>query len=306
MTRRGDTKSDSHARVWLAGMLLVFLISCATHTPAPVSDQGERRVVTPPLIVDSTTPNASLRAASGRPNVASSTAASGRVETRTATATPATRPASHRVRRGDTLFSIAYQYDLDFRALAQANGLIPPYTIFVDQELTLTVDRPVGTATAAVSTIGVPVTNNTVARAQGTSTSATGGVMRQAIGSPSAVPDWDWPLRGRVVRNFDSQTKGIDIEGRRGDPVLAASDGDVVYAGRGIQGTGELIILRHSDRYLSAYAHNSAMLVREGEHVSAGQQIAEVGENSAGTPVLHFEIRLDGQSVDPAAFLPRR
>jgi murein DD-endopeptidase MepM/ murein hydrolase activator NlpD len=110
-----------------------------------------------------------------------------------------------------------------------------------------------------------------------------------------------------VIRNFQQgDGKGLDLSGRVGDPVLAASDGDVVYSGRGIQGSGNLIILRHSDRYLSAYAHNRVMLVNEGERVSAGQQIAEVGENTAGTPLLHFDIRLDGKSVDPGKLLPNR
>ena len=91
-----------------------------------------------------------------------------------------------------------------------------------------------------------------------------------------------------------------------GDPVLAASSGDVVYSGRGVQGSGNLIIIRHSDKYLSAYAHNSAMLVGEGSRVRAGEKIAEIGQNSSGIAMLHFEIRVDGSSVDPLGFLPGR
>jgi lipoprotein NlpD len=131
-------------------------------------------------------------------------------------------------------------------------------------------------------------------------------LIRQPIGA-NAEPSWQWPLSGQIIRGFENgQNKGIDIGARLGDPVYAASDGDVVYSGRGIQGAGELIILRHSDRYLSAYAYNSAMRVKEGDRVRAGQQIAEVGASSAGDPALHFEIRVDGKSVDPTGLLPRR
>ena len=100
--------------------------------------------------------------------------------------------------------------------------------------------------------------------------------------------------------------EGIDISGNVGDPVLAAGGGDVVYSGRGVQGTGNLIIMRHSDRLLSAYAHNSVVLVSEGQHIEAGQQIAELGVNNSGVPMLHFEIRRDGQSVDPMQYLPQK
>ena len=100
--------------------------------------------------------------------------------------------------------------------------------------------------------------------------------------------------------------KGLDISGTRGESVLAAADGDVVYSGRDIQGNGDLIIIRHSDRYLSAYAHNSVMLVSEGSRVRAGEKIAEIGENPGGIAMLHFEIREDGKSIDPTRLLPAR
>ena len=297
-------------------LVLFALTACGNNYQAPVSEQGERLVITPPLIVDSSTPDSSLRAPTGRTSVvnSSSTRASASVTSSSAarvSAAPAnigsSTPRTHRVNRGDTLYSIAFQYDLDFRALALANGLNPPYTIFVNQELNLNVNTSGSSAVVSSpsSSLGVPVTNNSVARAQGTNTANT-GVIRQAIGSVNTTPSWQWPHRGRILRQFDAQGNGIDFEGRVGEPVYAASAGDVVYSGRGIQGAGELIILRHSDRYLSAYSHNSAMLVQEGDRVEAGQQIAEVGTNPAGTPLLHFEIRVDGKSVDPAELLPRR
>jgi lipoprotein NlpD len=114
---------------------------------------------------------------------------------------------------------------------------------------------------------------------------------------------------GRVMRNFvssggDISGRGIDIVGKRGDAVYAAADGDVVYAGRGIQGAGDLIIIRHGARLLSAYMYNSAMLVSEGARINAGDKIAEIGSDITGQELLHFEVRLDGKPVDPLAYLP--
>lgn len=295
-------------RVWRWVGLVLVLGGCSNDYQAPVTEQSERLVITPPIIVDSSTPDSSLRAANSRPALASGMSSRSQANVPTTAVRPATPSArTHQVSSGDTLYSIAFQYDLDFRALALANGLNPPYTIFVDQELTLDVttgsSRSAGVT--ATSTLGVPVANNSVARAQGTNSTPT-GVIRQAIGTANIMPSWQWPHNGRIARSFDAQGKGIDFEGRVGEPVYAAGDGDVVYSGRGIQGAGELIILRHSDRYLSAYSHNSAMLVKEGDRVLAGQQIAEVGESPTGTPMLHFEIRVDGKSVDPTGLLPRR
>lgn len=283
---------------------------------APVADQGERQVNRPPIIVeggrDEGQSVVDRSRSTGNINPPSTgVVQNSRGPVTSSTRSTATRSASsaHTVRSGDTLYSIAYQYDLDFRALAIANNLRAPYTIFVGQELSLNINETAGSSEPSLvnSNIGTAVSNNSVARTQGTA-DRSGGVLRQPISSSrTSPPRWTWPVSGQVIRNFQqADSKGLDISGRVGDPVLAASDGDVVYSGRGIQGSGNLIILRHSDRYLSAYAHNSVMLVSEGESVSSGQQIAEVGENPAGTPMLHFEIRLDGKSVDPGKLLPNR
>ena len=211
------------------------------------------------------------------------------------------RPFSHLVSAGDTLFSIAFQYDLDFRTLAMANGLTPPYTIFVGQELRL----QQALAEAAIDAVGNGIESGIRSRVGGGESS---GIARQPVPAPMpSEPNWQWPLGGRVLNSFQPEiTKGIDIAGIVGDPVLAAAAGDVVYSGRGVQGTGNLIIIRHTDQYLSAYAHNSAMLVPEGTRVFAGEKIAEVGVDPAGVPMLHFEIRRDGVPIDPTQFLPRR
>ena len=214
-------------------------------------------------------------------------------------------PTTHLVRSGDTLFSIAFQYDLDFRSLAIANGLNPPYTIFVDQDINLDLNNIVsGGSAVSTANLGTAVGNNSVARASaGGGTS--GSVLRQPVTSTPRAIVWQWPHQGRLLRGFQSGlSKGLDISGNVGDAVLAAGDGDVVYSGSGIQGSGDLIIVRHSDRYLSAYAHNSRMLVNVGSRVRAGEKIAEVGENSSGVAMLHFEIREAGDSVDPSRLLP--
>ena len=294
-------------------LLALLLGACGNNYQAPVDEQGERLVVNRPIIVDSSRGDTRFNAPVGRAQVASSSAVRAAVAASTAPAGVRaggqTRSLSHTVRPGDTLYSIAFEYDLDARNLAIANNLRPPYTIFIDQQLNLDLNRRSNTAlrTAAdTSNLGTAVSNNAVAQTQPALARA-GGLTRQPINnSRSPDPHWQWPHTGRVLRAFQAGNKGIDIGGRLGDPVWAASDGEVVYSGNGIQGTGDLIIIRHGDSYLSAYAHNSVMLVSEGNRVSAGDKIAEIGENPAGVAMLHFEIRVDGNSVDPIRFLPRR
>lgn len=281
----------------------MLLSACGGNYQAPVSEQGERQRISAPIIVDSNTPESSLRTLNRRAATVSSSPRAG------SSSQPGSSAAtSHRVRPGETLFSIAFQHDLDFRSLAIANGLNPPYTIFVEQVLNLNLggnSRVLAGSSVANSRIGRAVSNTTVARSQASSASS-GRVLRQPVNSSSAAnPRWRWPHQGGVLRGFQAGlNKGLDIGGNRGDAVLAAADGDVVYSGSDIQGSGNLIIIRHNDRYLSAYAHNSVMLVNEGSQVRAGEKIAEVGENPNGISMLHFEIRQDGNSIDPARLLP--
>ena len=303
-------------KTWFVAIVATILGSCGNNFQAPVSEQGGRQVVSGPIIVSSNTPAGSFRVQENRPAVfnseynqpirGSTTTAAGITSNSIFSSSPsAVAGQSYRVRAGDNLMSIAFQYDLDFRALARANGLHPPYTIFVDQEINLDISRVVDRQTERNSRLGTAVTNNSVAQAQGT-LSGSGGLIRQTIDS-NREPDWRWPHQGRIVRGFQADVnKGIDIGGQLGEPVFAAGAGNVVYSGRGVQGSGNLIIIRHSDKYLSAYAHNSEMLVGEGSRVSAGEKIAEIGQNTSGIAMLHFEIRVDGQSVDPAGLLPKR
>ena len=308
-----------YSLVLLCGSLL-SLAGCRSYE-APIADQGDRQVSTQPLIVTSSTPDSALRLPQSAPLIVDSSGAvqrsvvrrpaevtvsepvrrSGGAQTRAAS-----RPNIHRVREGESLYSIAFQYDLDVRALALANALQSPYTIFVGQELNLDPSAGARPQASVAANVGTAVRNNGVAQAQA-GTLARGGVIRRSIGGVAA-PSWRWPTQTtRVLRSFGSgDARGIDIAVNNGDPVYAAADGEVVYSGRGVQGSGDLIILRHSDRYLSAYAHNSVMLVEEGTRVIAGDKIAEAGTTPAGDALLHFEIREDGKSIDPVGLLPRR
>jgi lipoprotein NlpD len=284
----------------------LLLASCGGGYQAPISELGEQQVISAPEVFSS---NSEAGGTQSQPiqRGSISSGVGGTGSNLSSSNINRAGPASHFVRPGDTLFSIAFQYDLDFRSLAIVNGLNPPYTIFVDQEISLNLNNIVrGGSAVSTASLGTAVGNNSVARSRaGGGTS--GSVLRQPVTSTPRAISWQWPHQGRLVRGFQSGvSKGLDISGNVGDAVLAAGDGDVVYSGRGIQGSGDLIIIRHSDRYLSAYAHNSRMLVNEGSRVRAGEKIAEVGENSSGVAMLHFEIREAGDSVDPSRLLPSK
>ena len=127
------------------------------------------------------------------------------------------------------------------------------------------------------------------------------------MATPDDEINWIWPTNGAVLTGFDEvKNKGLDIGGAAGDPVLAAADGRVVYVGAGLRGYGNLIILKHNNTYLTAYAHNQTMLVKEDQAVQKGQKIAEMGSSDADRVKLHFEVRRQGKPVDPARYLPAR
>lgn len=254
---------------------------------------------------------------------------------------------SHTVRRGDTLFSIAFRYGLDYRRLAAANAIARPYTIFPGQRLMLREARA-PSAAGSLASRGSPAVSaapkvlpaaakGTAAKeaaakgaaAKGTAVkarpapppakaapapgkvapaSAASASAKAASGAaPAASASWRWPAAGRVVRRFDGTlNKGIDIAGPRGDVVRATRAGRVVYAGTGIAGYGLMLILRHSEEYLSAYGHSDALLVKEGDAVRAGQGVARRGSSGTDSVKLHFEIRRHGRPLDPLSVLPER
>jgi lipoprotein NlpD len=217
--------------------------------------------------------------------------------------------AVHVVAQGDTLYSIAFAHNMDVRNLALANNLATPYTIFPGQRLSLSASAVSASALSAVPQIPAAPAGEAAPDAGRRPQAAidarrTGSVNTREVEGVS----WQWPADGRLLSTFSeaSAVRGIDIAGIRGQPVYAAADGDVVYAGSGIQGAGNLVIVRHNDRHLSAYMHNSAMLVGEGDRVRAGDKIAEIGSGPNGRDMLHFEVRVDGKPVDPVRYLPQR
>ncbi|MFK3969505.1 peptidoglycan DD-metalloendopeptidase family protein [Pseudomonas sp. NPDC087358] len=235
------------------------------------------------------------------------------------------------VKRGDTLFSIAFRYGWDWKALAARNNIPEPFTIHVGQAIRF--DGRSSSASSAVAAAPVVVPQSTTSSASSPSGSLKTTVITRPVGvaagtvaAPATTPTtapvntpvvagarsasgWAWPTSGVLIGKFSSNgslNKGIDIAGDLGQPVLAASDGSVVYAGSGLRGYGELVIIKHSDTYVSAYGHNRRLLVREGQQVKAGQTIAEMGSTGTDRVKLHFEIRRQGKPVDPLEFLPRR
>ncbi|MCK9813530.1 MAG: peptidoglycan DD-metalloendopeptidase family protein [Candidatus Pseudomonas colombiensis] len=217
------------------------------------------------------------------------------------------------VRRGDTLFSIAFRYGWDYKALAARNNIPEPFTIHPGQ--TIRFDGRSGAAPTTVVTTSqssasssskTTVTRRPVGVAPATPSKSTPAPLPPAGPAPTG---WGWPANGILIGKFSSNgslNKGIDIAGDLGQPVLAASDGTVVYAGSGLRGYGELVIIKHNETYVSAYGHNRRLLVREGQQVKVGQTIAEMGSTGTDRVKLHFEIRRQGKPVDPLQFLPRR
>ena len=240
------------------------------------------------------------------------------------------------VNKGDTLYSIAFRYGLDFRSVAAVNGISAPYIIYPGQKINLgevvsprESGRPLvmpaqgstpvdntppssGAVFSPVPVAPVPLIDNQAEPIVGEPIAIVSPVPRASQPKPKTyvganVTTWLWPASGSVTRGYSQNIhKGIDIGGNRGDPIVAVAAGKVVYAGTGIVGFGELLIVKHNDVYLSAYGHNDRLLVREGQAVSAGEIIAEKGSSGTDTVKLHFEIRKEGKPIDPQKVLPRR
>lgn len=239
---------------------------------------------------------------------------------------------TYTVQRGDTLYAIAFKAGKDVRELARLNGIVSPYTIYPNQTLRLTGGNAYAGSSGVAYTrpynpaAGSSANNNDSNQEKSNSSAkATKPVAPQnQKGYVQVTPyqnqktekatlfgdlvQWQWPVKGKIISRFSHQeqgNKGIDISGREGSRVSAAASGQVVYAGNALRGYGNLIIIKHNDDYLSAYAHNRALLVNEKQMVTAGQQIAELGSTDATDPRLHFEIRYRGSSVDPLKYLPK-
>lgn len=226
------------------------------------------------------------------------------------------RPGTYVVQRGDTLYSISWRFGIDYRALAAWNGITAPYVIFPGQQIAVTevaaprarTARPRPRATAGAAERGV---NQSAARTSRTSPVASLGTAPRKSGGGAehdsgTEPAWGWPVKGPIIRRYNQRgNRGLDIAGRLGTKIRASAPGRVVYSGSGLIGYGKLIIIKHNDQFLTAYAHNDKILVSEGETVAKGVPIAEMGSSGTNRVKLHFEIRKDGNPVDPAKYLPK-
>lgn len=315
------------AKLWLKVILLGLLLTGCSTTPtrAPVVERQPAQVQPQP-----------------RP-------------ARTVPREPDTRPATYTVKKGDTLYSLALDFGLDYRELAEWNGIGEPYLIRVGQVLRLTppggegaqplkapaVPEPKPLAAASIlktepKAVREPYSEQALARLEKPAPAAPAkpepagaangasrtppekpAVEKPAVEKPAAPdnagaeeddPDrveWTWPASGKLLATFgEGGSKGLDIAGSLGQPVLAAAGGKVVHTGTTLRGYGKLIIIKHNKSYFSVYAHNSQILVKEGQNVVRGQKIAEMGDSDADRVKLHFEIRRLGKPVDPLKYLP--
>ncbi|MEW9798464.1 peptidoglycan DD-metalloendopeptidase family protein [Alteromonas sp. CYL-A6] len=235
---------------------------------------------------------------------------------------------TYTVAKGDTLFAIAWYTGNDYRDIARYNKLSAPYNIYPGQVLRVTPPKtvqkrsnsqarssrsPSGTTTSSLAKSSV---DRPTGQAYGESEKVvnnqsvkpdSSNKKRKPNSFPARVNRWVWPAKGKLVEQFsqaESGNKGIDIAAARGSAVLAAADGKVVYAGDALRGYGNLIIIKHTDTFLSAYAHNDTINVKEQQWVSAGQKIATMGNSGTDSVKLHFEVRYRGKSLDPQRYLP--
>ncbi|WP_291932209.1 peptidoglycan DD-metalloendopeptidase family protein [Limnohabitans sp.] len=275
------------SRFWLAALTLLVLAGCTSspRAPAPVETRGASTRTSAPAAAPAAE---TVKVMPGAEN--------------------AGKPGYYTVQRGDTLTRIALDHGHSWRDLASWNNLPNAHLIEVGQVLRV---APPGATVEASGVVVQPIGGSAeVATSAKPAAAPAPAPAPTSASAPSANDEglgFAWPASGTVVAGFDeAKNKGLDIAGKAGDPVLAAADGQVVYAGAGLRGYGNLIILKHNNTFLTAYAHNQALLVKEDQKVRKGQKIAEMGKTDADRVKLHFEIRRQGKPVDPAKYLPAR
>jgi lipoprotein NlpD len=281
--------------------LLLLVVGCSSgpRALAPVEDRSTGSAVPNPVPAG---PAATLKAPNPEP------------EKVLPGAENAGKPGYYTIRQGDTLTRIGLENGQAWRDLAKWNNLENPNLIETGQVIRI---APPGVALESAGVVVRPVVNSGIPDVKPTATLP--GASAAPAAATSALPaapvlqvdegfGFIWPASGPLLTGFDeAKNKGLDIGGKVGDPVVAAADGQVVYAGAGLRGYGNLLILKHNNIFLTAYAHNQALLVKEDQKVKKGQKIAEMGSSDSPNGVkLHFEIRRQGKPVDPAKLLPAR
>jgi len=281
---------------WLAGVAVVMLTACGSKpmNRAPVEDR-----TSVPARIEMQAPVVPIKQPPGFEN--------------------AGKAGYYTVKPKDTLIGIGLEAGQSRKDIARWNSLENPNHIEVGQVLRVTppvaesvaVAKPVASGVATATPIAAgPAKPASAPASASTATPSPAPVATAAAATATASDDdiaWIWPSAGAVLFGFDeAKNKGLDIGGIAGEPVLASADGKVVYAGAGLRGYGNLIILKHNNVFLTAYAHNQSLLVKEDQTVKKGQKIAEMGNSDADRVKLHFEVRRQGKPVDPAKYLPSR
>ena len=287
-------------RFWGGFILVWAVVACAPSVkrPAPVEDRVAKAASRPP---------------------ANSTPARASTPITPPPAAQAAEPGTYIVQRGDTLAKIALDHGVSWRDLARWNQIDTPNLIEIGQ--VLRISGPTDGAAKPMAVRPLPpqrarptpspesqaASNVASAPPQAPTPAQANASAGQGAAPSDDAPAFVWPAQGNLIAGFDEpRSKGLDISGKPGDPILAAADGRVVYAGSGLRGYGNLIIIKHNNTYLTAYAHNQALLVKEDQEVRRGQKIAEMGNTDADQVKLHFEIRRQGKPIDPVRLLPAR
>ena len=301
-----QSKPTALRTLWVLSLSLVLclLAACSSRslTSAPVENRGTAR--------------ASLPSTSAPPSAPRTATLPARPMATLPGAENDGKPGYYTVKPGDTLIRIGLDSGQNWRDINRWNNIDNPNQIEVGQVLRVSppagdvaVTRPVANAPATAVTTPLPAQGQAAAKPAAASPAPSPVSQAQAPAAAGGEEEiaWLWPAQGTPIAGFDEvKNKGIDIAGNAGEPVLASADGRVVYAGAGLRGYGNLVILKHNNTYLTAYAHNQNLLVKEDQSVRRGQKIAEMGNSDADRVKLHFEIRRQGKPVDPIKYLPAR